>query len=143
MFGITPQEKAYLGPFVVFLALIALGEVVAKFGDGLAFWPLSAPRYWVYPLQTLVCGVLLARYWREYAMEKPRGIGFTTLVGLVVFAIWVAPQVLGLATPRLEGFEPHFFVGDAAYVSNLGLRFVRLVIVVPLVEEIFWRGFLL
>ncbi|MEI9892669.1 MAG: CAAX prenyl protease-related protein [Chthoniobacter sp.] len=29
------------------------------------------------------------------------------------------------------------------YAVNLGLRLVRLVIVVPLLEEIFWRGFLL
>ncbi len=143
MFGFTPQEKAYLGPFAVFLGLIALGELVAHLGHGFAYWPLATPRYWVYPLQTLVCGALLVRYWREYSMEKPRGIGFTTAIGVLVLAIWIAPQVLGLAASRLEGFEPHFFEGDAAYAVNLGLRFLRLVIIVPLVEEIFWRGFLL
>lgn len=143
MFGLTSQEKAYLGPFVIFLALIALGEVVAKLGDGLASWPLSAPRYWVYPLQTVVCGALLMRFWRAYAMERPRGTGFAILIGLLVFAIWVAPQFLGFAAPRLDGFEPHFFVGDTAYATNLAFRFLRLVIVVPLLEEIFWRGFLL
>ncbi|MHA3770348.1 CAAX prenyl protease-related protein [Verrucomicrobiota bacterium sgz303538] len=148
MFGLTTQEKAYIGPFVVFLGLIALGQFVAWLGEGFAAWYLAAPHYWVYPLQTLVCGALLARYWRQYQMEKPRGIVFSILIGIVVLGIWVAPQVLGiqvlgLGAPRTEGFEPHFFGGGAAYAANVAVRFVRLVIVVPLVEEIFWRGFLL
>jgi uncharacterized protein len=143
MFGITSQEKAYIGPFVVFLALIALGEMVSKLGEGFAFWPLAAPRYWVYPLQTLVCGILLGRYWRELHLERPRGVVLSVLIGLVVLAIWIAPQIFRLAAPRLEGFEPHFFGEGAAYGVNVFLRFLRLVIIVPLVEEIFWRGFLL
>lgn len=143
MFEFTPQEKAYLGPFAIFLGLIALGQLVAKLGEGLAFWPLAEPQYWVNPLQTFVCGALLVCSWRLYQLEKPRGIGFTILIGVLVFAIWVAPQALGLVSPRLEGFEPHFFGGDAAYAVNVSLRFLRLVVVVPLLEEIFWRGFLL
>src|SRR5690349_11883532 len=119
MFGITSQEKAYIGPFVIFLALIALGEFVSKLGEGFAFWALSAPRYWVYPLQTLVCAAILACYWREFHLERPRGIIFTVLIGIVVLGIWVAPQVLGLAAPRLEGFEPHFFGGGIAYGVNV------------------------
>ena len=35
------------------------------------------------------------------------------------------------------------FRSTAAYWSTVLLRFARLVVVVPLVEEIFWRGFLL
>lgn len=143
MFGFTSQEKAYLGPFAIFLGLILLGDLVAKLGEGLASWPLAEPRYWVNPLQTILCGALLAYYWRDYRLEKPRGIVFTLLIGVMVFAVWVAPQALRLAAPRLDGFEPDFFGGGAAYAANVSVRFLRLVIVVPLLEEIFWRGFLL
>ena len=44
----------------------------------------------------------------------------------------------------LAGFDPEVFSGQAMlYTSTVAFRFLRLVIVVPLVEEIFWRGFLL
>jgi CAAX prenyl protease-like protein len=64
-------------------------------------------------------------------------------VGLVVFVIWVSPQMLFGQPRRLEGFDPMVFAGDpAAYWMTVLARFARLVIVVPLIEEIFWRGFL-
>jgi CAAX prenyl protease-like protein len=58
--------------------------------------------------------------------------------------VWVAPQAFFGAAPRAEGFQPHFFGADgAAYWTNLLLRFARMTLIVPLVEELFWRGFLL
>ena len=43
-----------------------------------------------------------------------------------------------------KGFNPNVFANQPSlYWPTIGLRFLRLVIVVPLVEEIFWRGFLL
>ena len=143
MFGASPPEKAYVAPFLAFLALIALGEVVAKLFDGQAFWMASQPRYWVYPLQTLVCGALLIRGWGFYGMRPPARPLLALGIGALVFALWIAPQQwLGFA-PRLDGFDPGFFGGGASYALNVTLRFMRLVVVVPLLEEIFWRGFLL
>jgi len=49
---------------------------------------------------------------------------------------------LGLAARR-EGFDPGIFTDPAAYWASLGFRFFRAVVVVALVEEIFWRGFLM
>jgi CAAX prenyl protease-like protein len=63
---------------------------------------------------------------------------------MVVFAIWISPQVIFGAPARTLGFNPETFrTSLAAYWLTVLLRFARLVIVVPLVEEIFWRGFLL
>ena len=144
MIGASSSQRAYFGPFLVFLGLIGLGEFVAKIFDGRAVaWPLSTPMYWVFPLQTLVCGWLLARWWPHYEMRAPRRPVFTVLVGLLVLGLWIAPQQFFHAEPRLDGFDPAHFGGGAPYWLNLGFRFLRLVIVVPLVEEIFWRGFLL
>lgn len=166
MFGATPEEKAYLAPFLVFLGLIALGEIVAGIFEGRAFWMAAEPRYWVYPLQTAVCGALLCQWWRRYELRAPgmRAVAWATAVGVAVLALWVVPAEVGrylddtsfLKTlkawpvigasfaPRLTGFDPAFFGAEgAAYFGNVALRFLRLVVVVPLVEEIFWRGFLL
>jgi CAAX prenyl protease-like protein len=118
-----------------------LGGLLPKVGG--AFW-LSSPEFWIYPAQTLFCGALHLWFWREYELRAPRQILFTVAVALFVFALWIAPQkFLGFA-PRLDGFNPEVFSGQpAAYWTTIVFRFLRLVVIVPLVEEIFWRGFAL
>lgn len=132
---------AYVAPFVVFLLFLAPGSLLRNLGD--SFW-LQHPEHWLYPLQTLTCAALLWFYWREYELHAVARIFFTLAIGLVVFVIWIAPQAFFSAAPRTDGFNPEVFAaGSAAYWSTIALRFLRLVIIVPLVEEIFWRGFLL
>jgi CAAX prenyl protease-like protein len=57
--------------------------------------------------------------------------------------VWILPQEVFHFAPRVDGFEPHFFGAGPSHAISVALRFVRLVIIVPLLEEIFWRGFLL
>ena len=125
----------------VFLAALALVTGLQKIGG--SFW-LDSPAYWVYPLQTFACGALLFWYRREYDWRGVARLPLTLAVGAVVFVLWISPQAfLGFA-PRTTGFNPDTFAAQpAAYWLTVLLRFLRLVIVVPLVEEIFWRGFLL
>ena len=73
------------------------------------------------------------------------------VVGLVVFAVWVSPQAFFGAAPRSEGgFNPTLLAavpgaeqGGTLYWVSVTMRFLRLVAVVPVLEEIFWRAFLL
>ena len=145
MIGVTPHERAYLAPFFAFLALLLLGEVVKSVGEGYAHWALAHPQYWLFPLQIVVCGGLLLHYRAYYGeLRVARGFAVAVLAGALAFALWIAPQSLFGASPRLDGFRPHFFGADGpAYWSNLLLRFARMTLIVPLVEELFWRGFLL
>lgn len=145
MFGATSKEKAYLAPFVAFMGFLAINEIVGKIFDGAAGpWWMSEPRYWVFPLQALVCGLLLVKGWKHYDFGPPRGVAWWLGIGVLVLAIWIAPQIVFGAKPRLDGFDPTYFGhSGGAYWTTVALRFVRLVIVVPLLEEIFWRGFLL
>lgn len=144
MFGAEPKERANLAPFLVFLLVLGLGEAVAHFGDGRAFWVFSEPRYWIFPLQTLVCSILLVRGWRYYELRPPRKPLFTAGIGILALLVWIAPQQWLGAAPRLDGFDPAFFGATGwPYAVNVAVRFLRLVVVVPLLEEIFWRGFLL
>ncbi len=132
---------AYLLPMGVFMGLLALAPALKTLGD--AFW-LRSPEYWLYPLQTLLCAGLLIWFWRQYDFHRLRGVIFTLAVAIAVFVLWISPQAFFGVAPRTEGFDPSTFAGQpAAYWSTVLLRFLRLVIVVPLVEEIFWRGFLL
>lgn len=90
---------------------------------------------------------MLAVWWRQYQFSFPRGILFTVVVGVMALAIWIAPQELfGFAHRNgdASSFNPTVFApGSPTYWGALALRFLRMVVVVPFVEEIFWRGFLL
>ncbi len=144
MIGADPHEKAYLAPLCVFLLFLLLAELVRSLGDGYAHWALAEPRYWVFPLQTAVCATILWRCRKRYTFGPRRGFVFALTVGLIAFAVWIAPQWLFGAAHRTDGFKPgHFGAEGPAYFLNLVLRLLRMVVIVPLVEEIFWRGFLL
>ena len=132
---------AFTLPVAAFLILLAVGKTIQQVNG--AFWS-DSPEYWIYPAQTIFCGVLLIRFWREYGVRAPRRIIFSAAIALLVFAVCISPQALLGFPPRLDGFNPEIFSGQpAAYWTTIFFRFLRLVVVVPLVEEIFWRGFLL
>jgi len=145
MIGVTPHERAYLTPFFAFLGLLLLGEVVKSLGEGYAHWALAHPQYWLFPLQIVVCGLMLVHYRGHYDQLKVlQGFPLAIAVGLVALGVWISPQWLFGAAPRTDGFHPHFFGSEGwPYTLNLTLRFFRMVIIVPIVEELFWRGFLL
>ena len=47
-------------------------------------------------------------------------------------------------TLREEGFDPEIVEASSlGYWSTVVMRFVRMVVVVPFAEELFWRGFLM
>jgi CAAX prenyl protease-like protein len=132
---------AFVAPMGAFIALLALGGLLPRLGS--AFW-LQHPEYWVYPLQTVACGALLWAFWRSYELESPRRTAIGIIVGILVFAIWIGPQTFLRFPPRTTGFNPEIFSNQPGlYWFTVLFRFLRLAVVVPLVEEIFWRGFLL
>lgn len=116
---------------------------MAHFGEGSAKWWIDEPKYWVFPLQTIVCGVLLGWWWKKYEFHWSRGWWLGIVAGGLALAVWIAPQQWFEAERRVGGFDLWFFGGGSAYKWNTFFRVLRLVIVVPLLEEIFWRGFLL
>ncbi|MEO8792857.1 MAG: CAAX prenyl protease-related protein [Chthoniobacteraceae bacterium] len=117
---------------------------MAKIGEGYAHWALAQPRYWVFPVQTLVCAVLLWKMRGGFVLRPLAGFGFATLAGLLALAIWTSPQLVFNFPPRTDGFRPDFFGAIGwPYWTNLTLRLIRMAIVVPFAEELFWRGFLL
>jgi uncharacterized protein len=132
---------AYVAPMVVFVSLLAVSTGLKIVGS--QFW-LASAEYWIYPLQTIVCGGLLIWFRPEYDFQRLRNIGFTILVGTFVFVLWISPQQFLGFSPRNAGFNPSIFANQPLlYWSTVALRFLRLIVVVPLIEEIFWRGFLL
>jgi uncharacterized protein len=132
---------AYALPMLLFIALLALNGLLKKIDH--CFW-LSSAEYWVYPLQTILCGSLVFWFHREYQWHRLLGASFAIAVAVFVFVLWISPQAFFGFPPRMEGFDPGIFGSQPGlYWSTVAFRFLRLVVVVPLIEEIFWRGFLL
>lgn len=132
---------AFILPMAVFVVL--LGVTGSGNRPETVSW-FSYPAYWTYPVQTVFCGALLLWFWREYDLRAPAMVWFGLLIGVVVFVVWIAPQQFLGFGPRRTGFDPDVFMAQPGlYWATVVLRFLRLVVVVPLVEEIFWRGFLL
>lgn len=139
-----PPLAAYTVPFVIFMLGLALTQGVAALGANSELLLMKKPEFWVYPLQTLLCGAAVVYYWKHYDFGARGGWWLALSGGVLALGIWLSPQLLFGSAPRTEGFNPTVFEeGSALYWLTVVGRFARLVIVVPLIEEIFWRGFLM
>jgi CAAX prenyl protease-like protein len=127
-------EYARVAPFVVFVALTALQ---GKLGED--------SRYWLYLVKTLV-GAWLIWEMRPFVEEMRWQISWeAVVVGVGVFAIWVGLDGL---YPRLSevdaGWNPNKQFGEGSALAWLYVM-VRIggsSIVVPSLEEVFYRSFL-
>jgi CAAX prenyl protease-like protein len=137
----SANTVAYAAPFVTFMIFTGL--------CGLLEWAHIRPggvagMYVMYPLQTVAGAGVVGWYWRVYRLRAPRKGWLAAAVGVVVFALWVSPQAVFHHAARLDGFDPGVFAGrPGLYWAGVVARFARLVVVVPALEEIFWRGLLL
>ncbi len=145
--GDTPLYRACVYPFVLFLAFNLLLALVAglQWDHPAAPWWQRAPELAVYPLQTLACAAYLWCARRGVAWDwawRPCLLG--ALCGLVGIGLWLVPY-FAQWVPAEGGFCPEavFGAGSAATIAEYALRFARAALVVPLVEELFWRGFLM
>ena len=146
---------AWAGPLILFMGIMFLGGQFKVETAGAPWWRLH-PEQWAYPLQVLLCGAWLLAFRPHYHLGPLRA-GHAVLAvaaGLGGIAIWLLPGWLfarGLVpeirwlgcTARLEGFDPSLWDGQPAlWWTVVLLRFVRMTLIVPFVEELFWRGFL-
>jgi hypothetical protein len=140
----APARRKLLAPILpmlFFVLLLGMGNTLKT--PGAALWR-AAPEFWIYPLQTLLGAGLLIYFRREYEFHRLRRPVFATAIALLVFILWIAPQQFFRFPARVVGFNPDIFAAEPAlYWTTLAARFLRLVVVVPLIEEVFWRGFLL
>jgi CAAX prenyl protease-like protein len=127
------SQKAFIAPFAAFLLLLPLADIIGP-----------TAKYWVFPLQTVLCGALIIWFWPRYSLKVPKSVGFTLCIAVIMLCIWILPQETHHYPPRLVGFDPTVFRDrPAIYYATIVMRFIRLAVVVPFLEEIFWRGFLL
>jgi CAAX protease family protein len=136
-------------PFAVFMAFIGLDDAL-RFLAGHRFITFPATTlYYLYPVKTLTVAFLLYRYrgeYRELTFKDLAKIPTTLAVcgmGLLVFFIWIRlGGAVGVAG-NPEGFNPELLPDTATRIILTLFRIGGAVMVVPLMEELFWRSFLI
>jgi CAAX prenyl protease-like protein len=136
-------------PFAVFMAFIGIDEVMRLFaGHGLVILG-ETTLYYLYPFKILVVACLLYRYKEEYRELKFNDLANLPVTlavcgtGLLVFFLWIRMDwTLGISgTP--QGFNPTLLPGRELQIVMTLFRVGGAVLVVPLMEELFWRSFLI
>lgn len=129
-------------PFAAFIALMALEPWLATLLETLA------DVRWLYAVRTVVAAVLLVWAWPHLSeLHRPRLTGrdwlLALLVGLGVLVVWLSFAsgifVFGEAragTPLLTAN------GDRDW-PLIAMRLAGSALVVPLIEEVFWRSFVM
>jgi uncharacterized protein len=129
----------YTLPFIAFVVFLLLNDYLAALGQ------------WEYPLR---CAGLLIILWvcsRHVIDLRARAAALSILVGAGVFAVWIAPDFL------FPGYREHWLFQNSltgpirttlpddlrSNVLVLFFRAVRAILIVPVVEELFWRAWLM
>jgi CAAX prenyl protease-like protein len=130
---------AYVAPFAAFLALLALQSV----------WPL--PDLADQVARISVVGLVIIVASRRFLDFHVRQWVPVVAAGALIFALWVSPDLLFPGYRHSILFENSFAGKVASSLSRdgrdsaavLALRVVRAVVIVPIAEELFWRGWLM
>ncbi|HEY6549025.1 MAG TPA: CAAX prenyl protease-related protein [Vicinamibacteria bacterium] len=127
----------YVLPFGLYLAFLGLQG---------RFSPDSL--VWLYPLKTLVVAGALLAFRKSYVELRPSFSLLAVAVGALAIGIWIAIDPFYPGLSRLLGsdsptpFDPTSIASPGARLTFLVFRVLGAVLVVPLMEELFWRGFL-
>lgn len=129
----------YVAPFGAFMLCIALQK-----------W-LPTPEIVAIPLQLALLGaVIYAFSWEIVDLHASRVLQ-SALLGVGVFVIWILPDVLfphyrehWMLQNAFTGFAKSSLSSDGVKSPAVWvLRSLRAVMFVPLLEELFWRGWLM
>ena len=132
-------------PFAAYIGFIVLESLLP---DG------TIPRAWLYGMQVSLTGALLLWLWPHYAELRPAPRDqprpgrpgplawlAAAAVGIAVFILWI-----NLDLPWARFGESRGLVeaaGEAPAVAVVALRVLGAVLIVPIMEELFWRSFLM
>ena len=132
-----PAWFFYAAPFVLFLLLTEPGR----------FFPLYTPHFYI--AKTILVGALLWVWRHHYVQDFSFKLSLPqTLIsvacGILVLVLWIVPEGYFFQLEQKHIFNPHGLgESQAAFLLLLGVRLLGATLVVPVMEELFWRSFLM
>lgn len=129
----------WVAPFAVFMLLLALAPLVA------------VPEPWESLIKFGIIAVSILVFSNQLLRQlRVRHAVASTVIGLAVFALWVLPDQVfpgwrthWLFQNSITGSVSHSIgLADLQNPLVMALRFSRAALLVPILEELFWRGWL-
>jgi CAAX prenyl protease-like protein len=135
------DDLAYIIPMAVFMVFVWLGGKGDDTGHGNTWYP------WTYIARAVVVGVLLIAFRRAYTKIRWNHWWLGLIVGIAGFFQWVGMQLFlqnhfPFFKPADGAFNPDLFFADSgARWGFIAVRLLGASLVVPFMEELFWRDF--
>ena len=139
---IFSPAMARIVPFAVFMLFIMAGSLLPE---------TAASGSWdtrhLFMLRAVVVGGLLLLFWRRYAelleaAPSARQVLLAVVSGLAVFVMWINFDFPWAMLSEAHPFDPTHEDGGIDWFL-VQFRLLGLAIVVPVMEELFWRSFLM
>ncbi|MDP2266946.1 MAG: CAAX prenyl protease-related protein [Thiobacillus sp.] len=127
-------------PFGLYISLLVLEGLLPD-------WAPDFDVRWLYPLKAGLVALALAVLWRHYTELKSYGLPFKHLllslaVGLVVLVLWINLDAGWMLMGEVgDGFNPTDEAGRIDWML-VAFRIAGAALVVPIMEELFWRSFI-
>jgi CAAX prenyl protease-like protein len=127
----------YAAPFILFLLLTEPARHL----------PAFAPFFYIG--KTILVGLLLWFWRHKYTKDFSSALSFSEVLtsitcGLLVLFIWIAPEGSLFQLDQKNFFDPHGLgSSQTAIFGFLSIRLLGAALVVPVMEELFWRSFLM
>jgi CAAX prenyl protease-like protein len=126
------QALPFVAPFFLFAVFLV---VQGWFPDH---------HYLLYPFKTILVGVVILWFWRSLPSLRPSAPLLSVLIGIAAVVLWIwLDRLLVHYDQPLIGRNPFQLYPTAEAWVLFGFRVLGIALVVPIMEELFWRGFLM
>jgi len=127
-------------PFAAYLSFFLIGDVLGRIGVD------AASLRWLYAAKAATVAVLLGMFWRDYTelkvgLPSARVVATAIAAGVAVFFLWINLHAGWMAIGESAGFDPR--TDGAIDWPLVVIRIAGAALVVPVMEELFWRSFVM
>ncbi len=123
----------YAAPFVVWMGIAQL----QGFFEG-------RPLFWIYGLRIVMTAGVLFYSLKGCAPEIRGKLDRSSVgAGLAVLFFWLLFSIRLIPGSQKASFDPLLFESHTARILAILVRIFGAVVMVPVIEELFWRGFLM
>ena len=128
-------------PFAIYILFLIFEDFLAHSNA------LSINIRWLYFVKIIAVIVALAYFLKNYTelAKKPPLTDFlyATVSGVIVFLVWIFPYPDWLVATAPVSFNPSLGQTDIETILWLSTRMLGAALIVPIMEELFWRSYIM
>lgn len=130
-------------PFAIYILFLVAGSTIAQL-----FNDYSIDIKWLYVIKIISVIIALAYFWRRYdelrIIPPAQDFIYAAVAGLIVFVIWIFPYPSWLASGKeVAGINPMLEQMSLQDILWMATRVLGATLVVSVMEELFWRSFIM